>query len=350
MKSLLVHIGTGKTGSTAIQRALNSAASALQEQGIHYWGLNLEGCHKVNQTYQWQKESGTPVLQQLSVTEAKQQLRKALDLTLASLNDNELAIWSNESIAERPDAYIPAIKEASEAASVNLTIVCYVRSHRSFANSAYKQWGIKHKTYQGRILSFQDWVRSRISFLSYGRQVAMWDATFGNRMRLFNYDAITDVVEHFSGLIPTPKPLELPSQRANKSPGEALLALFALYNNQNNSPVGPTAIQDLQQRYQLIKSNHKIIDLADLFPSSERLSEAEELLKEDSDLVNRLLRQHGQPELNAKAGSDKAERLTTDSIQSSLLSMLLKMLITQDERIQLLEQQLKNQTARPSTD
>jgi len=341
MKSLLVHIGTGKTGSTAIQHALTTSAPALRERGVHYWGLNLEGCHPSARCHSWQRESGTPDIQQLSVAEASRQLREALDQALAHLQDGELAIWSNESICERPAVYLPVIRDALTAAGAQGTIVCYVRNHRAYANSAYRQWGVKHKTYPGRIQSFRDWVRNRIPFLSYGKQVATWDATFSDRMRLVNYDGLADVVEHFAGYLPEPSWLDIPKGRLNQAPPQALIGLYALHNNQRDAAVPPSEVQTLLQRYALAGSHHEMADLAGLFPNADALGEAEELLREDTDLVNGLLRRHGQPELmRGNRGKDDPS-LTTDAVQTSLLSVLLRMLMLQEERISALEKQLE---------
>lgn len=82
------------------------------------------------------------------------------------------------------------------------------------------------------------------------------------------------------------------------------------------------------------------MDLAALFPDSQALSEAEELLKYDADLVNGLLRRHGQPELLSGNQGDDEPTLSTNDVHSSLLSVLLQMLLQQEERISQLEKQL----------
>jgi hypothetical protein len=215
-----------------------------------------------------------------------------------------------------------------------------VRNHRAYANSAYKQWGVKHKTYAGRILSFRDWVQSRIPFLTYGKQVATWDAAFSDRMRLVNYDDLADVVQHFAGLLPEPSLLTIPKRRLNQTPPQALMGLYALHNNQREATVPPSEVEALLQRYGLGDSRHEMIDLASLFPNADALGEAEELLQEDADLVNGLLVRHGQPKLAQGNWSNDDPALTTDAIQTSLLSVLLKMLMLQEERISQLEKQL----------
>lgn len=339
MKSLLVHIGTGKTGSTAIQHALASSTKGLQERGIQYWGLNLEGCDPSARFHPWQKESGTGDLQKLSVAEAMKQVRQVLDQAFSCLEDGQLAIWSNESICERPTVFIPAIQEATAAAGVDCTILCYVRGHRAYVNSAYKQWGVKHKTYQGRVLSFLQWVKSRNQFLSYGRQVAVWDTAFSDKLRLVNYDHVNDVVQHFSDFLPAQGVLTIPQKRMNVAPTQALLALYALHNNQIDAPVQPKAIEELLRRYPLAGARHDVTDLSGLFPDENDLTEAENLLKEDADLVNSLLRRHGQPELKTGNQGDDEPSLATNDVQTSLLSVLLKMLMLQEERISQLEKQ-----------
>jgi hypothetical protein len=340
MKTLLVHIGTGKTGSTAIQHALAKSSEVLRKNGIDYWGLNLEGCEQAARLHPWQKDSGTPIFQKLSVADAKQQLRQVLDLALETMADGNLGIWSNESICERTTVYVPVIREACEAAGVACTIPCYVRNHRSYANSAYKQWGVKHKTYAGRILGFRDWIRSRKSFLSYGRLVKVWNDAFGDALRLVNYDTVSDVVQHFARYLPEPALLLVPKKRLNVAPPQALVALYALHNNQLDGVVHPRAVGTLLQRYPLAGSHHEMIHLASIFPSAEALEEVEELLQDDTELVNDLFRRHGQPELR-KGNQDADEQaLQTSDVHTSMLSVLLKLFMLQDERISELEKQL----------
>jgi hypothetical protein len=340
MKSLLIHIGTGKTGSTAIQHALAASTKALQEHGIQYWGLNLEGCDPSARLYPWQKETGTGELQKLSSAEAVKQVREVLDKAFVCLEDGQLAIWSNESICERPAVFIPAIQDAAAAADVDCTVLCYVRGHRAYVNSAYKQWGVKHKTYPGRILSFLEWVKSRSQFLSYGRQVAAWDAAFSDRLRLVNYDHVNDVVQNFTDYLPAQGIITIPQKRMNVAPTQALLALYALHNNQFEPPMQPKAVEELLRRYPLAGSCHDVTELSGIFPDASALTEAEDFLKEDADLVNSLLRRHGQPELKSGNQGKDEPPLTTTTIQTSLLSVLLKMLMLQEERIDRLEKQL----------
>lgn len=340
MKALLVHIGTGKTGSTAIQRALAKSAKALRTSGIDYWGLNLEGCEPRARIHPWQKVSGTPIIQKLSNVDAKQQLREVLDLAFASMADGHTGIWSNESICERPAVYVPVIQDACAAAGVDCTILCYVRNHRSYASSAYKQWGVKHKTYAGRIIGFRDWIRSRRTFLSYGHKVAVWNDAFAERLRLVNYDAVGDVVQHFASYLPEPSLLRVPDKRLNRTPAQALMALYALHNNQLDAVVTPRAVEALLRQYPLADTHHEMIDLAALFPNADALEEAEELLRDDTELVNDMLRHHGQPDLSKGNQDGDDQALHTTDVQTSMLSVLLRMLMLQEERIGELEKQL----------
>jgi hypothetical protein len=341
MKHLLVHIGTGKTGSTAIQQALLQSAQQLRAQGVHYWGLNLEGVDSPD-PFPWQKESGTPDLQKLSDAVASQQLSQAVNRALEQLPDGATAVWSNESIYERPGAYLSWL-QGLQSETVRCTVVAYARSHSDYISSAYKQWGIKHKTYRGPILGFSDWVLARREFLSYGLKLAHWDTAFADHFRLVNYDVINDVVEDFSRFLPeSARTLSAGPRRVNRSPDPAILALYALHNSQYAEPVTPSAMLGLLRQFPKLRQLQPLPSLASLFPNTEQIQTAEDVLREDGELVNAMLRRHGQPLLQHSQSTADESTLIPEQITADLLAAMMHMLTQQNERIVQLEQALNN--------
>lgn len=339
MKHLLVHIGTGKTGSTAIQQALSQSEAQLRLQGVHYWGLNLEGADNSNR-FPWQDQSGTGELQKLNDNVASRQLEEALMDALDRLPNGATAVWSNESIYERPGAYL-SLLQGLQSEQVKCTIIAYARSHRDYIGSAYKQWGIKHKTYRGPILGFSDWVVARRNFLSYGVKLAQWDATFTDRFRIFNYDTIDDVVKHFNTFLPAGSDLTPGShQRVNRSPGPGILALYALHNSQFKEPVTPEAMVNLLKQFPRVRQSQPVPAIQSLFPSTAQLDEAERVLKEDAELVNSLLRRHGQPAIGQGKADAGVPTRNHDEITSDVLAALMHIIIGQNQRIIQLEQAL----------
>lgn len=348
-RKLCVHIGTGKTGSTAIQAFCSAQRAALRQCGVHYWGLNLEGCGAVD-PFAWQSSGGTAKLQQLSEPEASRQLRQALSDALERLPDGATAFWSNESIYERPNVYIPLLKAAATASDLELLVIAYARNHTGYVRSAYKQWGIKHKTYRGQLLGFREWLTTRKDFLSYGKRLALWDAAFTDRFRLVNYNRSGDVVAHFCQFLPSAvaQLQPEPDLQVNASPPDQLLTLQAIFNNQFQEPVSPQAFQALRRRQPLLQRLRAAAGppLRQLFPTDADLRYAQELLADDADLVNTILRRHGQPPLEADTKAPPAP--DADQLASSLLAQLMAVVVQQDGRITELEQQLAA-TGKPLT-
>jgi len=346
-KQLRIHIGTGKAGSTAIQNFCSSHTAKLRELGVHYWGLNLEGCNAPD-SLTWQCPTGTAMLQKLPNQQAAEQLQQALTKAVEQLPEGATALWSNESIYERPAVYIPLLKAIAARPDVELLVIAYARNHTGYVASAYKQWGIKHKTYRGKLLGFRDWFTSRQEFLSYGKRLALWDSAFADRFRLANYNSSGDVVAHISQFLPAAaaalhKSADL---QVNASPPDKLLALYALYNSQFDDPVSPQAFQALRQRVPQLRQfkERPFPPLQQLYPSAAELRQAQELLAEDAALVNTMLRRHGQPPLpdGNGAAAQTPPQPNTQELGTALLQQLMAVVVAQDQRISELQKQLAN--------
>lgn len=347
-KQLCVHIGTGKAGSTAIQSFCSAHIEQLRQLGAHYWGLNLEGSTS-SHPFPWQGPTGTSVLQRLADAEASEQLRQALTAALERLPEGATALWSNESIYERPNVYIPLLKDISSQSGVNLLVIAYARDHIGYLCSAYKQWGIMHKTYRGTLLGFADWLIARKDFLSYGKRLAIWDSAFADRFRLVNYNITGDVVAHICRFLPAAVAglQRSANLTVNASPPDQRLALFAAYNNQFEEPVSPQAFQELCHRQTLLQhfKGRPAPRLRSLFPTVADLRRAEELLADDAALVNTILRRHGQPPLAGQGQLPLPHQPDPELLSSVLLAQLMAVVVQQDARIQELQQQLSNAPA-----
>jgi hypothetical protein len=347
-KQLRIHIGTGKAGSTAIQNFCSAHKGKLRELDVHYWGLNLEGSDAPD-PFAWQCPTGTSVLQKYPNQQATEQLQQALSRAVEQLPEGATALWSNESIYERPAVYIPLLQSVAARPDVELLVIAYARNHTSYVASAYKQWGIKHKTYRGHVLGFRDWFTSRQDFLSFGKRLALWDSAFSDRFRLVNYNNTGDVVAHISQFLPAGVSAlqQEANLRVNASPPEKLLALYALYNSQFDPPVSPQAFQALRQRVPELRQGQEkqqpFPPLEQLYPSAAELRQVQDLLAEDAALVNTMLRRHGQPPL--PEASTPPAQVDPDQLSTALLLQLMAVVIAQDNRISELEQQLATPSA-----
>lgn len=349
MKYLVLHIGTGKTGSTSIQKFLKTNLKQLNVDGIYYWGINLE--HAPLETeFAWQKADGIGILQRMARVKAQQEVHDALGEALNSLPEGSVAIWSNESVYELYDLYIPVLTSYQQRGGLELRIVAYARNTRDYIASAYKQWGIKHKMYKGPILGFSEWVSRNQRFLSFGKSLNEWDQAFSDSFSLRNYDVIPDVVEDFIRLVPVKHSCTVKdtANKANRSPTDMALALYALYNNQFSEPILPSTISSLLSRYRIEVGDNRIGALTNLFPSARDLSEAEGLFKEDTMLFNQILSRNKQPQLSIHQESEESDQMDDQDIVNGVMALLLTFAVKQDAKMSILEQQLESLKTKPN--
>lgn len=337
-RTLIVHIGTGKTGSTAIQRFLGNHAERLRGMGVHHWGINLERVPG-SPSFDWQHPLGGRILQRLKARQARGPLEAVLERAVRDLPEGSIATWSNESIHERPGLYAPLLAQLRDRHGLRIMPIAYVRNCRDYLRSAHAQWGVKDKGYAGRVLGFMDWVSSRTEFLSYGRRLARWDEAFREELKVINYDAVGDVVGHFLGLLPPearglPRPAGL---RIHGSPSPWMLALYAVRNNLSDDAVGPDSLDALATRNPGLceAPQPPLPPLRSLFPQEAELDRAEELLAGDRAIVDALLARHGQPPFSPTAGHAGHD---TDRLANDLLSALLRTVIEQDRAIREFEE------------
>jgi len=227
---LIVHIGHGKTGSSSIQKTLKSGMAVLKSSHVRYLGLLLEhACSGVRAD--WQKESGSgQFFGNKTLNTAQEELFTILDAELKELSRRNytLAIWSNEWILQRPERILPVLKNLREA-GFDIEIQLYLRRHDKWAISAYIQWGLHRKDFNGPTLNFMDWVRSKgTSFVRFSDLISPWLHAFGDRLRIMNFDAAGDVAAHFlqiNGIH------GIPVLSDNVSPPPAMIMASAVYNS-----------------------------------------------------------------------------------------------------------------------
>lgn len=350
-KTLIVHIGIGKAGSTAIQKYLRAQKETLKQNKIHYWGLNFEHTTQGKPLFPWHTPGGIGLFQKLPDLQAREELRISLSNATEAIPEEGCAVWSNESIYERPKVYIDEIKYLASHFSLKIHIIAYARGHRDYANSAYRQWGIKHKTYPGSIMGFSDWIKSKQGFLSYGKNLSHWDQAFPDSFKLINYDILSDVVQDFIKRLPQCEGnLPMPNhKKENVTPADIPMALYALYNNQFAHSVLPTTISSLLSRYKLGDYDYKIGSLSKFYPSSEDLRSAESLLKNDISLVNTILARHNQPPLRTIVASEPVSSISDQTVTGGVLSILLTIIVEQERRLDALESRLATTKAAANT-
>ena len=319
---LVVHIGTGKTGTSSVQKTLADQGGALRQQDAAYLGLMLESAPQESQVYAWMVPGagGWLTFKSLEPAVAAKQLQDALSEALIQLKKEgfKTAIWSNESLFSDGAFIVPILGEIYKLGA-KIKVVVYIRRHDTWARSAYLQWGIKHKTYPGPVKNFQEWNKTHAINFSSG--LKPWLNHDWLKLIVRNFDACPDVVSDFlaaSGLDPS----RIEIRRDNETPNSVALALWGLYNSQFEEPVLPVELQLLLQKSGLLGHTPVGCDFTSLLPTSEDIERVVETAAEDRDFVNQLFAQNNQPEMPTGELNKKDLAVSQEQINAALLMLI----------------------------
>jgi hypothetical protein len=318
---LVVHIGSGKTGTSSIQETLRAGRQALQRQGIAYLGLMLE--HAGPQRFPWQAANGSDAFfRSLEPAAAAAQAHEVLATALPALGARGItrAVWSNEWMFQRPASVLPALLRLREA-GVQLEVVCYIRRIDGWLYSAYVQWGVKDKPNRGPIRTFRDWRKGKD--FGFHRHVQTWADALGPDFRLRNFDAspdvVTDFLQDFAGSV------ALEPRRENETPYPALLAAWMVHNSGREEPVKPGRFTALARPSGVLHPPQGAAPLAAMLPNEADLAVARAEYREDTARLNDLLAAQGQPPLDTE-GQLRDVMLPSDwEMQVLLLRMVLSL-------------------------
>lgn len=323
---LVVHIGQGKTGSTAIQTALRSNQDALLAQGVHYLGHLLENAQNVPKL-PWQHVVGSEMLlHQMPEDVAKADIIAVLTEELTRLSDlgAPFAIWSNEALFERRFAVGPALATLREA-GWPVQVVLYIRRHDGWAQSAYAQWGIKHKAYSGPVKPFREWIADRPVRL--GNRLDFWDGLLDDDLEIINFNEITDAAGDFFARLGIE---DIQTHRAYETPSAEVLAAWAVYNSRFEQPMAPESFMRFLNAANLLhQPAPKVPCPSDLLPTTEDLAAVLEDAAEDIGETNAYLADRGQPIFDTSEAI-KAKQPPTEWDTTKLL---LAMLSSQQEQL-----------------
>lgn len=331
---LVVHIGAGKTGTTSIQKMLAKHENLLRKKGMSYLGKMLENAPV--KLFDWQKiNAGGKFLNRKDDTaqdELYQVLAGAIDALMKSGINK--AIWSNETIFDRERHAIPVLNRLKQD-GVSVDVVVYVRRHESWVKSAYAQWGIKHKTYNGPLQTYKEWMIDR-EFLFFPR-IQKWIENEGLNILLRNYDAADDVVTDFFEFVGIGAP-GTPRENINASPDNTLLLLWALYNGRFEEKVLPEKFWRVAKQAKLVDRNFRTPRPGELFPTKEDLEEVIKYSEEDKKKLNALLTEQGQPLLEVKPPGDT--QLEPERMQWNISVATLEMVYALQEQVFRLEKKI----------
>jgi hypothetical protein len=227
---LSIHIGMGKTGSSAIQACLARSSASLRDHGVAYlgmwwdrWDASLAGSKGMDTA----ANLGRVELERLG-TRILEDMR-----TRAEMHALEHFVFSNEALYGHTADFEPLYAYLAE--HVDLEFVVFVREPRQWLASAYAQWGMRHKVEPGPIPTLAEFAAAKIGIYS---GLRWWHRRFGERLVVRTFDPGRDAVADFVAAIG--HDFVLPSARVYETPEPALLLLHAGYNATFTEPVLPT--------------------------------------------------------------------------------------------------------------
>jgi len=332
MATIYIHAGYGKCGSTAIQRWLERHRASLRENRVFVCGTSLQ--HAPDAAY-----PSVPIMLRAMTREADSATQTILKALSAEAERNDVVIWSSEALQRWQGFLTPIIQGLMAEHTVK--VVLYMRSHVSWLLSAYAQWGIKHPTVRRKTAphaaSFQEFIEARAVDLDYPAALARWEET-GAELVARSYDAVPDVVEDFIALTGLTGSSE--GDRANTQLSTSTLAILK-------------GVQSVRRTPATIRSFEKMLRTAKLTDGDIGATTLD-LVTEDEDALAALHESYRtqRETLSARYGlelSDKVPRnpltrpAAQDGGQDDLIAILSLLCFSLHERVEALEEQLKDE-------
>tara|TARA_B110000503_G_scaffold39815_1_gene65410 strand:+ start:18119 stop:19588 length:1470 start_codon:yes stop_codon:yes gene_type:complete len=177
MKKLFLHIGLGKTGSSALQSWLSLNADALSKQGVDYADL-------VPHAKTGEVSSGNGyVLQQALIGQDFEEVERLLTSTYFFNPKNNIALISCELFQGIRAPLVQKIHDICTKLDIDVTVIVYIRSVYEQQYSSYLQ-GIKRSS----IAHPFGEKSSDIAFLRYVEYLRRYVRVFGDQVLAVNYD------------------------------------------------------------------------------------------------------------------------------------------------------------------
>lgn len=329
---LIFHIGAGKTGTSSIQSTLKKYTKELNASGVWYLGLMFE--HSPAKLFDWQRFGGHDEFLSLPLAQAEREFRRVLQVTIrrAAAAKIKTLIWSSESFFDRFDSVLKPLSEMG-GNGVDLEVLAYVRRHDLWARSAYIQWGLKHKTYPGKIRTFSEWAANRA--IAFGPTLRRYGEALPGRLRVRNYDTVPNVVDDFLEFSDLAH-LGLREVRDNSSPSDTEILFRTIYNDTLPREAFPMQFSEKFGPY--LESRETPNSFLDrLLPTADDLSSLIRNTSDDRSFLNALLVSQQQAPLEEGIPQARPAAVKADN----LLFGLTQLALSQAKRIDALEHRMR---------
>jgi hypothetical protein len=337
VERIVMHVGMGKSGSTAIQRYCRTHAAALAAQGVCYGGLFFEGINAM-------KADPQPDLGTFLQMSLEQQQQFTRDVVKALRNSPQFAevrtlFVSNEGLFDYFRKLRPLFNHLGRALPV--TLLVFMRNPEDWLWSAYLQWGIKHKTNPGRVQDVDEWVRDNIGRFNYGMRLRTLLKMYPDlEVKAISYDDCPDVVarclEEVGATPPAPT-----SERVYTTPTLTAHALVKLVNNQVEGTALPGHIGDILKRAAILEKPYHRTNLEIPRPSPAILEEVRGICFAEHDGLPKLLDPVANPKFYAPRGEAPAE---TQADTSTVIAALVDLVLFLEGRLARLERKVAEKT------
>ena len=346
LKKLFIYIGTGKTGSTSLQSFFEKYSGLTSS--ISYWGINLDTIvgginHQFH--YEWQKKEGIAVIQKMNYQTFNNELLFALNELFLDEN-KEYAIWINESIFHMSDHFLKPISIFSAQNNVEIAIIGAARDYPSYLASAYQQWGVKHKTYEGPIQDFEQWCNNAKDFLQYSKWFSRWECAFAGKLKLINFQNTEDIIKKVLDLLPEYASKELlpylsQSIKSNISNNIVRHLIFSILNNRFQEQVLPTDSELFVNQYPFLSDDTKFapFHFSKVLPHSKAMHEIISTYADEISSINNLLEKSGEAPLDIDVNNCKD--VSEEECIQMLINVIFSILYHQSEEIKELKGQCK---------
>ena len=327
---IILHIGMGKTGTSAIQKTLAQNEAELRFAGMIYLGMWFD---IIDPAYKGLRNQA----KFFSLNESG--LRQAADILVQRLTETAKAegvdtfIISNEAFSGK-FAVLEVIVRRLIELGVTVQAIAYVRDPNGWLPSAFVQWGVRHKIDPGPILPYPEKARRLVNWYS---GILEWHMRMGEVLEIRSYDAAPDVVADFGTAIGAAlKPL---GARILERGEEAEIVMRAMFNNGIAQNVLPEAFDKA-----VLAGLKAVPRIEDLLVRLFDYSDTPAIVAEKSDLFDALTKACGfDPRTSGKVRTTSLP--DASAVRDRLVDALLEVVMSQAQRIKRIESALERVAA-----